>query len=459
MPFRTPDRTECEVENLGEGTVESPLAPVFAAFERAGPVGHVDPDDRVLVEDTEQAVAARDPAAGPPPSFEPARPRRRLFFDPRSTTVAIVTCGGLCPGLNDVIRGLVQQLRRHYRVERILGIRHGYLGLTRRHRDEAVELSGAMVQDIHQAGGTFLGTSRGRQDPVEMVDSLEHLGVDVLFVIGGDGTMTGARGIVEEVGRRGLAIAVMGLPKTIDNDLPFIDQSFGFLTAVARAADTVHAAHAEALSVRDGVSVVKLMGRHAGFVACYAAIAVNDVDLVLIPEVPFAWDGPNGLLACVRDCLERRGRALVVVAEGAGAEHRDDGEDVGPLVRDRLVDDLTAAGHEPVMRYLDPSYAIRSVRADTYDSVYCVQLAHAAVHAAMAGRTGAVVARWRSRYVLVPMTLMTDVSHRVDPAGELWASVLEATRQPTRLDDEGVRLWPDPQDGTGQDGTGQDGTS
>lgn len=443
MSVGTPARADCEVATLGPCSVESPLAPVFEAFEQSGPVGHVDPDDRVLIEDTERAVAERDRAAGPPPSFEPARARRKLFFDPPATTAAIVTCGGLCPGLNDVIRGLVQQLRRQYGVERILGIRHGYLGLTRAHRDETIELSGAMVQEIHQAGGTFLGTSRGRQDPVEMVDTLEHLGVDVLFVVGGDGSMSAARGIVDEIGRRGRAIAVTGLPKTIDNDLPFIDQSFGFLTAVTRAADTVRAAHAEALSVRDGVSVVKLMGRHAGFVACYAAIAVNDVDLVLIPEVPFAWDGENGLLARVRDCLDRRGRALVVVAEGAGADHRDDDEDVGPLVRDRIVADLTDRGYEPVMRYLDPSYAIRSVRADTYDSVYCVQLAHAAVHAAMCGRTGAVVARWRGRYVLVPMTLMTDVPHRVDPAGELWASVLEATRQPTRLDEDGIRIGTD----------------
>jgi 6-phosphofructokinase 1 len=440
MPTRTPDRADCEVATLGDCAVESPLAPVFGAFEQAGPVGHVDPDDRVLIEDTERAVTGRDPAAGPPPSFEPARARRQLFFDPSSTTVAIVTCGGLCPGLNDVIRGLVQELRRRYRVKRILGIRHGYRGLTRAHRHEVIELSGSMVQGIHQAGGTFLGTSRGRQDPAEMVDTLEHLGVDVLFVVGGDGTMSGARGIVDEIGSRGLAIAIMGLPKTIDNDLPFIDQSFGFLTAVTRAADTVRAAHAEAVSVPHGVSVVKLMGRHAGFVACYAAMAVNDVDFVLVPEVPFAWDGENGLLTCVRDCLDRRGRALVVVAEGAGTDLREDDEDVGLLVRDRIVADLTDRGYEPVMRYIDPSYAIRSVRADTYDSVYCVQLARAAVHAAMAGRTGAVVARWRGRYVLVPMTLMTDVSHRVDPAGELWASVLEATRQPTRLDEQGIRI-------------------
>ncbi|MCD2193727.1 ATP-dependent 6-phosphofructokinase [Actinomycetospora endophytica] len=436
----TPARTDCEITTLGPCSVESPLAPVFEAFEQGGPVGHVDPDDRVLLEDTEWAVAGRDPAAGPPPSFEPARARRQIYFDPAATTAAIVTCGGLCPGLNDVIRGLVQQLRRQYGVERILGIRHGYLGLTRAYRDDAVELSGSMVQEIHQAGGTFLGTSRDRQDPSEMVDALEHLGIDVLFVIGGDGTMTGAREIVGEIERRDRDIAVVGLPKTIDNDLPFIDQSFGFLTAVTRAADTVHAAHAEALSVRHGVSVVKLMGRHAGFVACYAAIAVNDVDLVLIPEVPFAWTGENGLLAAVRDCVDRRGRALVVVAEGAGPEHRAEGEDIGPLVRDRVTADLTAHGYSPVMRYLDPSYAIRSVRADTYDSVYCVLLAHAAVHAAMSGRTGAVVARWRGRYVLVPMTLMTEVPHRVDPAGELWASVLEATRQPTRLDEHGIRI-------------------
>lgn len=441
MSVRTPRRADCDVANLGECAVDSPLAPVFPAFENGGSSGHLAESDRVLVEDTEQMVAARGPGE-PAPSFEVARPRRKLYFDPAGTTVAIVTCGGLCPGLNDVIRGLVQQLRRHYGVRRILGVRHGYLGLTRERRDTVVELSGAMVQDIHQSGGTFLGTSRGRRDPAEVVDSLAHHGVDVLFVIGGDGTMRGAHGIVEEIAARDARIAVVGLPKTIDNDLPFIDQSFGFLTAVTEAAATVRAAHAEALSAENGVSVVKLMGRHAGFIACYAAIAVNDVDLVLVPEVPFAWEGGNGLLARVRDCLDRRGRAVVVVAEGAGPEHREDDDDIGLIVRDRLRDDLDERGYEPVMRYLDPSYAIRSVTADTYDSVYCVNLAHAAVHAAMAGRTGAVVSRWRGRYVLVPMELMTDQQNRVDPEGELWASVLEATRQPTRLDDSGVTIGP-----------------
>jgi 6-phosphofructokinase 1 len=445
VSIRIPKRVRCDVTALGACEVESPLAPVFSAFERDGSSGHLAEGDRVLVEDTEQMVAARG-ADEPAPSFEVARPRRKLYFDPADTTVAIVTCGGLCPGLNDVIRGLVQQLRRHYGVQRILGIRHGYLGLTRERRDTVVEMSGSMVQNIHQAGGTFLGTSRGRQDPAEMVDSLQHHGVDVLFVVGGDGTMRGARGIVDEIAAREAGIAVVGLPKTIDNDLPFIDQSFGFLTAVTEAAATVRAAHAEALSVENAVSVVKLMGRHAGFIACYAAIAVNDVDLVLIPEVPFAWEGDNGLLASARDCLERRGRAVVVVAEGAGPEHRTEDDDIGMIVRDRISEDLEDHGYTPVMRYLDPSYAIRSVPADTYDSVYCVNLAHAAVHAAMAGRTGAVVARWRGRYVLVPMALMTEEQNRVDPGGELWASVLEATRQPTRLDDHGVRIGPDEPD-------------
>jgi 6-phosphofructokinase 1 len=441
--------TDTRVRRLGPCGIESPLAPAFPSWAD-GEV--VDELDRVLVDDTPRLVRDRGVAVEDLPGFEQARPARHLYFDPATVGVGIVTCGGLCPGLNDVVRGLVQELRRHYGVRRIMGLRDGYRGLTAAHRDSAVELSGSLVREIDRSGGTFLGTSRGPQDPEEMLESLRVLGLDVLLVVGGDGTMRGARGLAQEARRQGADLAVVGVPKTIDNDLPFIDQSFGFRTAVREAAAVVRAAHAEAHSVEHGVSIVKLMGRHSGFIACHAALAVGDVDFVLVPEVPFTLDGPYGLLERTAETVRRRGQVVIVVAEGAGQDLVDgEGEDasgntafgdVGELLAARVPEHLEQAGLSPTLRYLDPSYAIRSVPADTFDSIYCTQLAHAAVHAAMAGRTEAVVAQYRGRMVLVPMALATSTRNQVDPDGVLWTSVLEATRQPTRFDETGVLIGP-----------------
>ncbi len=176
------------------------------------------------------------------------------------------------------------------------------------------------MRDINVDGGTVLGTSRGQQDPEEIVDCLERLNINILFVIGGDGSMRGAMQIVRVITERGLRIAVVGIPKTIDNDIPFIDQSFGFQTAFSLASDAIRAAHVEAKSTANGVGLVQLMGRHSGFIACYAALASSDADFVLIPEVPFALDGQHGLLEHVRQRVAERGNAVVVVAEGAGQD-------------------------------------------------------------------------------------------------------------------------------------------
>ena len=275
-----------------------------------------------------------------------------------------------------------------------------------------------------------------------MVDTLVERGIDVLFVVGGDGSMRGAMGITKEVDARGLDIAVVGVPKTIDNDLPYTDQSFGFQTAFARATDFISSVFIESQAAENGVGIVKLMGRHSGFIACYAALSVNDADFVLIPEVPFGLDGDAGLLCRVERHLRDNGQVVIVVAEGAGQDLlSDDGRttdasgntklgDIGVFLKEKIVEKLTEVGIEPTVRYLDPSYAIRSVAANAYDSVYCVRLAHAAVHAAMAGRTETVVVRWRRRFVHIPMSLITSHRNQVDPDGDLWLSVLEATGQP-----------------------------
>jgi 6-phosphofructokinase 1 len=408
-------------------------------WDRGRSAHYVHEADRVLLDDTLAMAAVRGVPVRDLPSFEPGGPRELLFFDPATTKVGIVTCGGLCPGLNNVIRGLVLELAEHYGVTEVLGFRNGYAGLVK--GDDPVTLTPAVVADIHNQGGTVLGTSRGDQDPAEMVATLVRLGVSVLFVIGGDGTLRGAQKIADAAAARDVVLSVVGVPKTIDNDIPYIDHSFGFQTAFARATESIRAAHTEASSIPNGVGLVKLMGRHSGFIACYAALANHDVNLVLVPEVPF---GLGSLLASLRTRVERHGHAVVVVAEGAGQDLLvSDGlrdasgnarlGDIGQLLRDAIVADFDAVGAELNLRYVDPGYAIRSVPANPYDSVYCLRLAQAAVHAAMAGRTAMVVGRWHGRFVHLPIALATGSRNQVDPDGDLWLSVLEATGQPAHF--------------------------
>jgi 6-phosphofructokinase 1 len=432
------------VRTLGPCRIDSPLAERLAARETTQ--HSVQEEDRVLFDDTLSMAGARGVRVEDLPSLEPGGPRQRIYFDPAKTRVGIVTCGGLCPGLNDVIRGLVLELSRHYGVRRIVGFRNGYRGFIPHYGEDVVDLSPEVVQHIDDEGGTILGTSRGMQDPEEIVDALERLAINVLFVVGGDGTIRGAMEVVRVVGERGLKIAVIGVPKTIDNDIPYIDQSFGFQTAMSEATKSIHAASVEARSAPGGVGLVKLMGRHSGFIACYSVLAKDDADYVLIPEVPFALHGERGFLEHLRRRVEDRGHAVVVVAEGAGQEHIEEHEpgrdasgnvrlgDVGRLLRRLITDHLDDAKVENNVRYFDPSYAIRSVPANAYDSAYCLRLAHAAVHAAMAGRTEVIVARRRRRFVHIPMALAVSRRNHVDPLGDLWMSVLEATGQPVRFE-------------------------
>jgi 6-phosphofructokinase 1 len=406
---------------------------------------YVDEADRVLVDDTLSTLTARELPTQDLPGFEPGGPRRKIYFDPSKTRVGIVTCGGLCPGLNNVIRALVLELTQHYGVRRIFGFRNGYQGFVARYGHPVVDLNPQTVAGINEDGGTMLGSSRGQQDPEEVVDCLERMNINVLFVIGGDGSMRGALKIAEVAAERGAKIGVVGIPKTIDNDIPYIDHSFGFQTAFGQAGELIRAAHVEARSAPGGVGLVKVMGRHSGFIACYAALAKSDADFVLIPEVPFGLDGDGGLLARLSDKVKTQGHAVVIVAEGAGQEHLPSAaqghdasgnlalRDIGTFLRQRFADHFTAMGAELNLRYIDPSYAIRSVPANPYDSVYCLRLAHAAVHAAMAGRTAMVVGRWHGRFVHVPIELAVSKTNHVDPNGDLWMSVLEATGQPTRL--------------------------
>jgi 6-phosphofructokinase 1 len=429
---------ELAVKSLGACRIESPLAPILA--KRKTSFYNVEENDRVLFDDTASALSAH--SSGMIPGFTPAGPRRKIFFDPSKTKAGIVTCGGLCPGFNDVIRGLVMELHFLYGVKKIYGFSNGYQGFIAKYGRSVMDLTPQNVSQINEQGGSILGSSRGSQSPVEIVDCLERMGINLLFVIGGDGTLRGAHGIHDEISKRDLKISVIGIPKTIDNDISFIDQSFGFQTAFSEAAEVIRAAHVEAKASPNGVSLVKLMGRHSGFIACYAALAHNDANFVMIPEVPYPLDGKNGFLPWLIQRVQNSGHAVVVVAEGAGQEYMVEPSsekdasgntrlgDIGLLLKKRITQEFSMNDLELNLKYFDPSYSIRSVKANSFDSVYCLRLAHNAVHAAMAGYTDVVVSRWHGRFVLVPIPMAVKSRHQVDPYGDLWFSVLESTGQP-----------------------------
>jgi 6-phosphofructokinase 1 len=423
------DDARFAIPTLGEARVSNPFASSYVANE-----------ERLLHDATVAGVRLHLDAGAPPPGFEIAGPRERIFFEPRGLRCGIVTCGGLCPGLNDVVRAIVLSLHHHYGVAGVLGFRFGYEGLGPR-ACPPLDLTPDTVDRIHREGGTVLGSSRGPETPSDMVDTLERLGIGLLFVVGGDGTLRGAQAIADEVRRRGKTIGVIGVPKTIDNDIACVQQSFGFETAVIESRHVIRAANAEATGARNGVGLVKLMGRHSGFIAAYATLANGDVNFCLVPEVPFTLDG---FLAALDARLERRSHAVIVVGEGAGqdllqatAERDASGNpklgDIGVLLRDRIQAHLRARGVDASVKYIDPSYTIRSAPADARDAAFCLSLGHNAVHAGMAGRTEMVIGYWKHEFTHVPIALAVSERKRIDPNGRLWSQVLAATGQPRTM--------------------------
>jgi 6-phosphofructokinase 1 len=376
-------------------------------------------------------------------SFEKARPRERIFFDPEQTTAAFVTCGGLSPGLNNVIRSGFLELTHNYGVRRILGIiRNGYAGL---HPDtglEPIALTQRFVHDIHHLGGTVLGASRGAQDPAITVDFLAEREIDILFCIGGDGTQRGAHVIQQEIQKRGLAKSVVGIPKTIDNDVPYVWMSFGHATALGVANEVLRGAHVEACGAPNGIGLVKLMGREAGFIAAGAALANQEANFVLVPEVPFPLEGENGFLRALEQRILSRAHALVVVAEGAGQHlfereevERDASgnvrhEDIGVFLRHRIERHFAERGIEVNLKYIDPSYSIRSVPANAWDRTLTDRMSRNAVHAAMAGRTDVMMGWWNQAIVHVPISTAIAEKKRMPLDSDLWNSVLATTGQP-----------------------------
>jgi len=419
------------IERLGECRIPSPMTGI----------PFVSDTDQVLYSSRFAEVEACLRRGEIPPVFEAAGPRAKIYFDPSRLRCGIVTCGGLCPGLNDVIRAIVMSLTYHYRVQAIFGFRYGFEGLSPKYGHAPWELSPDVVKEIHKRGGTILGSSRGPQEVGEMVDTLERMGVRLLFTIGGDGTLRGAQAVAEEIKRRGLKIGVVGVPKTIDNDIALVEQSFGFDTAVGESRTAIYSAHTEAEGARNGVGLVKLMGRYSGFIAAFASLAHNDVNFCLIPEVPFSL--PR-FLDALRRRLQDRGHAVIVVGEGAGQDllasevDRDASGnprlgDIGLFLRDRIRSYFQHIGMDVGLKYIDPSYTIRSIPANPKDSAYCLLLGHNAAHAGMAGRTNMLVGYWHHEYTHVPIPLAISRRKQIDPNERLWNDVLSCTGQPKDL--------------------------
>jgi 6-phosphofructokinase 1 len=398
-------------------------------------------DERVLYHSRLENMKAAIASGAGPLAMEVAGPREKLFFNPSQLACGIVTCGGLCPGLNDVIRSIVMSLHDHYGVEKVYGFRYGYEGLVRRKGHVPLELTSQSVDRIHELGGTILGSSRGHQDPVEMAKYLAELKVGILFAIGGDGTLRGAQKVADEATRQGVVLSVIGIPKTIDNDVSFVQNTFGFETAVAEARRAIYAANSEAEAARNGIGLVKLMGRDSGFIAAFAVLVDSQARFCLVPEVPFSTER---LFVELERRLEKDGHALIVVAEGAGqnllehaAERDASGNvkygDIGVFLRDAIKEHFKKTGAEANIKYIDPSYTIRSVPANPHDSVFCLLLGQSAVHAGMSGKTNMVVSFWNHQFTHVPISLAISERKKIDPQGMLWSSVLASTGQPMNL--------------------------
>jgi 6-phosphofructokinase 1 len=434
---------ELIVPRLGRCTIPSPLN--LSKELGDGIFNYIQDDERIVYDTNIRYYNECISQNVTPLSFERVGPKEYIYFDPSKTKASIVTCGGLCPGLNNVIRGLVMQLNKRYGVKRIIGIKYGYEGFIPRYGHDIIDMDPDLIEYIHMHGGTILGTSRGPQDVKEIVDALERLNINILFTIGGDGTLRGAHAISEEIANRGLKIAIGGIPKTIDNDINLIEKSFGFETAFTVASEILEGAHNEAKGAYNGIALVKLMGRDSGFIAANAALAVQEANFVLVPEVRFDLYGTNGFLELLYKRLERKHHALLIVAEGAGQNLFLDQEtekdasgnikykDIGLFLKEKIKEFLDEKKIPYSLKYIDPSYIIRSAPANANDSLFCNILAQNAVHAAMAGRTGFTVGYWNSEFTIIPIPAAVKERKRMSEEGELWSNVIETTGQPKKL--------------------------
>jgi len=431
------DFIDTAIPDLGERKIPSPLK----REDYESKSTYVNDADRVLLDVNIKRLNQMIEEKKELLSFELAGPRKKIYFDPSKLRCALVTCGGLCPGLNDIIRAIVLELFYGYGVRNIFGFKYGLQGFIPKFEHDIVELEPATVTNILESGGSILGSSRGPQPLDEVVDTLERMNIGILFMIGGDGTLMAANKIADIIAERNLKISVVGVPKTIDNDIYLVSRSFGFDTAVDVATQAVEGAHNEAQGYPNGIGLIKLMGRYSGFIAATTALAQQDVNFVLIPEVDFDIEGENGLLASLERRLKQRGHAVIVVAEGAGQKFFDDAtikrddsgnirlNDIGLFLKDAISSYFNSKNIDVSIKYIDPSYMIRSLPANANDRVYCSFLGRDAVHAGMAGKTKLLIGRWNNQFVHLPMGASAGKRKKVEQRGKLWLSVLGATGQ------------------------------
>lgn len=434
------DRIQTQIESLGQASIPSPL-----------PFGRFVPRDKSLKIRVPKEFLEEKSQDSYFVDFEEAGPREHVYFDAPKTKCALVTCGGLCPGLNDVIRAIIMAAHHNYGVAATIGIRYGLQGFIPEYGHNILELTPQNVSHIHEFGGTMLASSRGPQPPEGIVDALERMNINILFMIGGDGTMRAASAIYQEISRRNLKISIIGIPKTIDNDIHFITQSFGFDTAVEKATEAIRCAHTEAEGALNGIGLVKLMGRESGFIAAQATMALKEVNFVLVPENRFSLYGQTGFLAALEKRLRERHHAVIVVAEGAGQElcrasQQKDASgnailgDITTLLRQEIAAYFKKKNMPFALKYIDPSYIIRSVPANANDRIYCGFLGQHAVHAAMAGKTNTVIGKLQDKYLYMPLELVTKKRRKLDTNSNYWSSVLESTGQPESLFDPNAEL-------------------
>jgi len=426
------------IKSLGEAKIPSPILKEKIAGQAQY---FVSDDDKICISVRPAEIAAKIEAGAPLPAFELAGPRRDIYFDPSKLRCAIATCGGLCPGLNDIIRAIVLELYYHYGVKNIYGIRYGLQGFISDYGHDFMDLTPSVVSLILNMGGSILGSSRGPQDIELIVGSLERSNIGLLFMVGGDGTLMATSKIADAITARGLKIGVIGIPKTIDNDIHLVSRSFGFDTAVQVATGAIKGAHNEAKGYPNGIGLIKLMGRHSGFIAATAALAQQDVNFVLIPEIDFDLHGPGGFLEALENRLVASDHAVIVVAEGAGQKYFSDEEDerdesgnirlkdIGQLLKREITTYFKSKSIDISLKYIDPSYMIRSLPANANDSVFCGFLGRDAVHAGLAGKTKLLIGHWNNHFVHIPLGASVGKRKQVLPHGKLWRTVLEATGQ------------------------------
>lgn len=431
--LRPDELCDLSVDTLGKAEFDSPLIDrKNCCFE--------DDNQKVMLYSGSENLAGYETLKSIP-MMEKAGPRKKIFFDPAKLSCGIVTCGGLCPGLNDVIRTITLTLQLQYGVKDVYGFKYGYMGMISNAPQEPIKLTPHEVDEIHLKGGDILSSSRGTQDVGDIIDNLVKRNIGIVFAIGGDGTLTGASAIAKEIKKRGLKISVIGVPKTIDNDIFGIEKSFGFSTAVEAARSAVCGAHEEAKGAWNGIGLVKLMGRDSGFIAAYATLANSDVNFCFVPEVELKLDGENGFLSLLEKRIERKHHGLIVVAEGAGqnlmageCRHKDASgnvlhADIGMFLKIKIQSHFEERGIPLVLKYIDPSYIIRSVPANSEDSAFCLMLGQYAVHAGMAGKTDMVIGYWNQYFTHIPISLATLKRKKIDTQGHLWQTVLRTTGQ------------------------------